>query len=187
MKRYLPLFLICSSLTHADLTQEIYEAILETMLTNGATTLVCPVKATHTIDIGMNKGVTEDDGEKTIVLYIGDSYIFEREDGDLENFAYRETEQDAWVTFTEDTITKVSEASIISKLTIPKINLDAHNETASEIKYKMWEVDTSINRYTGSYSKTRTLVFTMRVDANTLVTRTENYVGTCTKADKAKF
>ena len=188
MKRYLSLFLLCGSLAHAetDLTQDIYETIVETMLTQGATTLVCPLKATYTIDLGMNKRVTEDNGEKTIVLYIGDLYIFERVDGVLENLAYRETTQDAWETFTEDTTTKVSEASIISNVIIPQGTLNVLNET-SELDYKSWRVDTSISRYTGSYSKISDQVFTTPADENREVSRTDNYVGTCTKADKAKF
>ena len=121
------------------------------------------------------------------VLYIGDLYLFERLDGVLELFAYRETKNDAWKELNEDTITKVSEASIISKITVPKINLDAYNETDTELKYVSWDAETSINRYTGSYSKTSTQVFTTVVDPNSEVSRTDNYVGTCTKADKAKF
>ena len=190
MKRYLCLFVLYSSLTFAetDLEQDIYETIVETMLIQGATTLACTLKATYTIDLGMNKRITEDNGEKTIILYIGDFYIFERIDGYLENLAYRETEEDAWGTLSEDKTSRVSEASIFTMENVSKERLNLFTEVnEANLIYKSMTVDTSINRYTGAYSKKINQTFITEEDLNREVGRTDNLVGECAKAPKAKF
>ena len=190
MNRYLSLFLLCSSLAHAqydDFSQRIYEGIVDGMLKEGlATTLVCPIKATYTIELGMNDRETVDDGEKTIVIYIGDWYIFERHEGYLQILARKETGERDWKGL-ENTTAKVSEASIDSSEVIPQEGLKRLDEAKEGTKHSSWEINTAINRYTGAYTKKSILEFVFLNNPERLIRTIDDYVGTCTKADKAKF